>query len=117
MTYAEKLKDPRWQKRRLSVLEAAKWACEDCRAKDKELQVHHCVYIKGLEPWEYDISLLMCLCSYCHKHRQDLEDAFRVSIGRISRYTPIGSLEKEIDELLTLVANLDTKRMNEKGWK
>jgi len=29
-TYAEKLKDPRWQKKRLERLDLAEWECEIC---------------------------------------------------------------------------------------
>lgn len=70
--YAEKLRDPRWQRVRLRVLERAGWACEDCEAEDKSLQVHHSAY-SGSNPWDTPGNLLMCLCEDCHKTRQRLE--------------------------------------------
>jgi hypothetical protein len=64
MTYAEKLKDPRWQKRRLEVLEDRGWKCEACADTDMTLHVHHDKY-KG-QPWEAENEDLFVLCEECH---------------------------------------------------
>ena len=40
-SYKKLLKDPRWQKKRLKVLERAGWACEECGDTKTELHVHH----------------------------------------------------------------------------
>ena len=37
----EKYKDPRWQKKRLKILERDKWACQLCDGKEKTLHIHH----------------------------------------------------------------------------
>lgn len=66
-TYAELLKDPRWQKKRLEIMQRDKFTCQYCGATDKELQVHHRVYRKNAAPWEYDRSELMTLCKRCHE--------------------------------------------------
>lgn len=65
-TYSEKLKDPRWQKKRLEIFEMDKWYCQSCLSKDKTLHVHHIDYLPGREPWEYDDKYLMTLCADCH---------------------------------------------------
>lgn len=72
MTYSEKLKDPRWQRCRLDTFERASWKCEECHIGTSTLTVHHVVYIKGRNPWEYRPDLLQCLCEPCHKHREEL---------------------------------------------
>lgn len=72
-SYSEKLKDPRWQKKRLEVLEAGRWQCRKCWSKDKELHVHHLVYDKGAQPWEYENRDLIVLCANCHKDAEDRE--------------------------------------------
>lgn len=54
MTYSEKLKDPRWQRKRLEILEAAKFKCEDCGNSKNTLTVHHCYYEFGRE-WTWEI--------------------------------------------------------------
>ena len=67
MTYADKLKDPRWQKKRLEILERDEWACRYCGDKETTLHVHHAYYEKGVEPWETDNFLLTTLCAECHE--------------------------------------------------
>jgi phage terminase large subunit GpA-like protein len=64
MTYAEKLKDPRWQKKRLEILERDEWKCKLCGDHTTTLHVHHEKY-KG-EPWDADNELLKTLCEHCH---------------------------------------------------
>jgi hypothetical protein len=67
MTYSEKLKDPRWQKTRLKVLERDNFTCICCGETTKQLHVHHCYYVSRRNPWEYHHSSLMTLCFDCHK--------------------------------------------------
>src|SRR6185503_9899629 len=67
MTYAEKLKDPRWQKKRLEILERDNWACFICGDKETTLHVHHEEYVKGREPWEAVDYMLTTLCENCHE--------------------------------------------------
>jgi hypothetical protein len=70
--YLDKFKDPRWQKKRLQLLELHNWKCDDCNNTENELHVHHRFYIKGREPWEYDNDVFQVLCSDCHsmKHKK-----------------------------------------------
>ena len=65
-SYSEKLKDPRWQKKRLSILERDKWKCRSCLSGESTLHVHHMFYEKGREPWEAEDHSLMTLCENCH---------------------------------------------------
>jgi len=67
-TYAEKLKDPRWQRRRLEILNRSDFTCEDpgCGTKTETLHVHHLDYLPNAEPWEYPDEYLMVLCESCH---------------------------------------------------
>ena len=51
--YSELLKDPRWQKKRLKIMERDNFQCQITFEKDKTLCVHHKKYIKGKKPWEY----------------------------------------------------------------
>lgn len=67
MSYAELLKDPRWQRKRLEILEAAGWKCERCGDSTSSLQVHHRWYSRGAKPWEYERELLAALCENCHE--------------------------------------------------
>ncbi len=65
-TYQEKLKDPRWQKRRLAILLRDDWACVQCGGKGETLHVHHWWYENGVEPWDHPDSCLSTLCESCH---------------------------------------------------
>lgn len=67
-TYSEKLRDPRWQQKRLKILERDKWQCRACLEKDKTLHVHHCYYDNNKEPWDYEDSSLVTLCFECHEN-------------------------------------------------
>lgn len=65
--YNQKLKDPRWQKKRLEIFERDEWKCTACRSDKKSLNVHHLGYEKGKDPWEYPDVELVALCEPCHK--------------------------------------------------
>lgn len=67
MTYAEKLLDPRWQKKRLKILERDNWTCRKCGDVNSSLHVHHLKYKYGKSPWEYPQKDLITLCKDCHK--------------------------------------------------
>lgn len=64
MTYSEKLKDPRWQKKRLEILKRDKWACQLCGCKERTLHVHHKQYSGN--PWDSRLEDLITYCSICH---------------------------------------------------
>ena len=67
-TYIEKLKDPRWQKKRLEIMQRDNFTCQCCGSKVDELQIHHIRYHKGIEPWEYDNNELITYCESCHEY-------------------------------------------------
>jgi len=83
-SYAEKLKDPRWQKRRLERLNAASWRCSSCGSTTKTLHVHHGCYIRGREPWDYTDDLLHVLCCDCHDEAELSLHLARVALGRLT---------------------------------
>ena len=74
-TYSEKLKDPRWQKKRLEVLERDEWACKRCKSKDKTLHVHHDFYDD--EPWNTPNQFLQTMCDKCHKREHKWSDFYK----------------------------------------
>lgn len=71
-TYAEKLRDPRWQKMRLKIMERDEFTCQHCGDKKKTLNVHHIKYMRGADPWEYDLKYLTTLCEICHEKEPKL---------------------------------------------
>lgn len=69
--YAEKLKDSRWQRKRLEIMSRDLFECQKCHTKDHGmLSVHHRHYISFREPWDYPGELLITLCDRCHKQEE-----------------------------------------------
>jgi len=83
MNYADKLKDPRWQKKRLKIMERANWECECCGNANKTLHIHHNHYQPGFEPWEYRDDTLYCLCEDCHIETQSLRSDLALEMAKI----------------------------------
>ena len=66
-TYSDKLKDHRWQKKRLEILDRDNWSCQICGATDRTLHAHHVHYDNELQnPWEYNNDQIITLCDSCH---------------------------------------------------
>lgn len=72
MGYGELLKNPKWQRKRLEILQRDEWKCQECSSEYTELHVHHIEYKDFLLPWQYNDSDLITLCKKCHskKHTQ-----------------------------------------------
>ena len=85
MNYSEKLKDPRWQKKRLEILERDEWACKRCGNNKKTLHVHHKKYHK--EPWDAKNNDLETLCEDCHAEEKSNNDTKKEIIGFLDTYT------------------------------
>ena len=66
-SYSDKLRDPRWQKKRLEILSRDEFTCHGCWDKTKTLHVHHLDYLSGKEPWEYPDEYFLTLCEDCHE--------------------------------------------------
>jgi hypothetical protein len=87
MTYSEKLKDPRWQKLRLKILERDQFKCTLCSDEKTTLHVHHEEYKK--DPWDADIDKLKTLCSDCHFIIEFLKTNKRWEVDYVSNIVKI----------------------------
>lgn len=81
MKYSEKLKDPRWQKKRLEILQRDEWSCKRCNSKENTLHVHHNSYSYGKDPWDYDESNFITLCEKCHETEEYYRYRIRETIA------------------------------------
>ena len=68
--YAKKLLDPRWQKKRLGILERDGWLCCMCYDTKSTLHVHHRYYV-AREPWDTPDDALITLCESCHNQETE----------------------------------------------
>jgi hypothetical protein len=95
MTYSEKLKDPRWQRKRLEILERDGFKCKHCQSEDKTLHVHHKLYRKGKMPWDYEDEVFITLCHECHESAEIRKESILLMVGRYP------SVDRTISTLLT----------------
>lgn len=84
MTYSEKLKDPRWQRKRLEILQRDSFTCCLCSDQSTELHVHHKRYERNTAPWDYEDSNYSTLCKVCHEKVEELKS----SIVELLSYDP-----------------------------
>ena len=52
MTDSDKIKKPKWHKRRLGILSRDNFKCRICNNEDDTLHVHHINYYKDRDPWD-----------------------------------------------------------------
>jgi hypothetical protein len=76
--YQETLRDPRWQRKRLKIMERDNWACAICGATDQPLNVHHLEY--SGEPWEIADSQLITVCEDDHKDIEEMVNYLRKAV-------------------------------------
>ena len=105
-TYQEKLKDPRWQRRRLEIFQRDHWKCIECGNDQLTLHVHHEEY--GGDPWEAPDDKLKTLCEFCHlKHEPKIiriED-FIKSLGCSVKVVPCMQHDNDQEKYIVLVEN------------
>ena len=117
MSYSDLLKDPRWQRKRLEVMEREDFACELCGATDKTLNVHHERYERGRMPWDYPSEALHCLCEPCHRKEHGIEDAAekaereRARIRKERGEQVLAAWKVEHPEAAAVMDRLDTLRI------
>lgn len=80
-SYIEKLRDPRWQKVRLEVLQRDEWMCVSCQDHEQTLHVHHGFYMKNRDPWDYPLETLHTLCETCHSQAEQLRLEINCCLG------------------------------------
>ena len=104
--YADKLKDPRWQRKRLEVFERDNWACQHCTATDRTLAIHHKIYMPGFDPWDYSLDDLVTLCEYCHnaeyENRPIAEQELLAVLKRLIYASDFKYFTKRLKRLKTL---------------
>lgn len=68
MTYQEQLKSPKWQKKRLEILNRDEFTCQNCGETDSELHVHHLFYLRNIKVYDYPDKFYITLCKGCHEN-------------------------------------------------
>lgn len=97
--YSDLLKDPRWQKRRLEILQRDKFTCQRCGDDKSTLHVHHGYYAKGMRPWDYDSDTLLTVCENCHGDVEEERQRLMYMCGRITRFNMFTASDEAVFEI------------------
>ena len=106
MTYKEKLLNPKWQKKRLEIFERDDYSCQCCGDKENTLNVHHRIYLKVENPWDYPNELLVTLCIDCHEEETTYTSVY---ISSIIEELKRKFFSGDILDLAAAINGLDTK--------
>lgn len=79
--FFDQYKDPRWQKKRLEIMQRDEFICRECGSDNSELNVHHRFYDKELKIWEYNNEDLITYCNDCHNQTHDLLNSIKQTCG------------------------------------
>ena len=106
-SYSDKLRDPRWQKKRLEILERDEWMCWNCGDTENTLVVHHKWYAKGCEPWDYEDDAFITLCDDCHAEEKEVRARNESDLLHMTRrYLSTANITEVIIAIKNLVDNL-----------
>ena len=116
-SFKDQYKSPKWQKKRLEILERDEFSCRECGSEEDTLHVHHYLYHKNKMLWEYDNIYLTTYCDPCHNYWHEINDSIKeylcVDICRLS----------EINDILELIHNrnpydlVQTRKVIEEMYK
>jgi hypothetical protein len=115
------LRDPRWQKKRLQLLESANWKCQDggCRrwlhqhaehlidpppGDPPSLEIHHLYYERGRDPWDYPDDAFLVLCDECHDKRSVVERKLKRELACHFRRCPTDMMEDFFWQMLASIS-------------
>lgn len=100
--YKKQLLDPRWQKKRLEILNLDNFTCQLCNCKDKTLHVHHLCYNRGANIWDYPNTQLITLCQSCHEWEHEINlslvthEINTLGLTNVEIYTLLAEVIKQI---------------------
>lgn len=114
-TYAEKLRDPRWQRKRLEIMSRDNFACCNCKDETITLNVHHIKYIQGRDPWDYDADNFETLCEECHKARHDKSEDVEIELFRMAILSSVRS-RKFVGYLAVLARMYQWMEKKQNDW-
>ena len=97
--YGDLLKDPRWQKKRLEIMNRDSFACQLCGNKTKTLNVHHLAYKSY--PWDVADYLLITLCEDCHVKEERVLNTLPMAFNVFS---DAGVLHSDLWPVLEIIA-------------
>ena len=111
MTYQEKLRDPRWQRKRTEIFLRDDFTCQICGTKKVELHVHH-KYYNGKDPWDIENEALTTLCKNCHS----LEEMFKDELKIVDDMGVKISIFQSDDGITTIISDSGILNLTEENF-
>lgn len=96
MTYSEKLRDPKWQRKRLEIMSRDSFACQFCFDEKNTLNVHHKLYEWGRDPWDYPDTNFITLCEECRDQVEITKRAITLMLSDPYRFQDFFNLAKHL---------------------
>lgn len=83
LTYAQILRDARWQRKKVHLFNVHGGYCHypGCEHPNRTLDVHHKVYLRGRDPWDYPDWCFEILCESHHLVIQDRMERAHLAIA------------------------------------
>jgi hypothetical protein len=113
LTYKEQLLDPRWQKKRLEILERDGFLCQQCFDSKTTLHIHHLKYNNG-DAWDIENEYLITLCKHCHsiieynkKNSFKILDVLKRSLTNNGTLLCVTYLDEDSDECVDFYKYID----------
>lgn len=120
-TYWELLRHPKWQEKRLRIMERAGFRCESCFTNEVTLNVHHKFYRKNAAPWDYADHELLCLCETCHEKEHHWQERLKTALAKLDPYYiefVVGHVEAIVaSDVCQQYLNPDREDNLDPGWE
>ena len=100
MTYKDKLLHPKWQRKRLEILQRDNFTCTLCGDKETTLHIHHEEY--NGEPWDIDNDKLKTVCAHCHEATHELKEFKIIKVIKEHFFDSINIMAFGIDTIFML---------------
>lgn len=88
-SWSDQYKSPKWQKKRLEILNRDDFTCQNCGDTESTLHVHHKVYTPNTSVWDYADNYLITYCDGCHEMAHDVIDRLKFAVDDIKLYSSI----------------------------
>lgn len=99
LKYHDQIKHPLWQKKRLEVMQARDFRCQECYAEENTLHIHHTFYKTGAMIWDYSVNELKCLCMKCHKEIHAVDERIKHALSQAeygNKFEILGFIETHL---------------------
>jgi len=111
---------PKWQKKRLKILERDEYECRCCADTESKLNIHHFYYQRELKIWNYPDEHLITVCDKCHDKLHEFKIRLFKLIAKAGRWeldSVINANDNELADMIKLPYTWRLQRtIDEEEW-